>query len=108
MRNIVRICDFVAENFRTDIDATDVANFADIHPKYAMTIFRKSTGMTLNEYITLLRLSYSQALLIDGAATILDIALESGFGSLSAFSQSFRKITGQSPSEFRRAAVTRA
>jgi AraC-like DNA-binding protein len=96
------ICDFITDNFRQDIDSSDVATSADIHPKYAMSIFRKSTGMTLNEYVSLLRLSYAQAMLIKDDANVLRVAMESGFGSLSAFNKSFRKITGKSPSDFRR------
>lgn len=97
------ICDFIADNFRQDIDASDIAVSADLHPKYAMSIFRRSTGMTLNEYVNLLRLSYAQAMLInDGEANVLRVAMESGFGSLSAFNKSFRKISGKSPSDFRR------
>lgn len=104
-RNIIEICAFVTENFRDNIDSADVASSVDIHPKYAMSVFKKSTGMTLNEYITLLRLSYAQSLLVENDLTILDVAMESGFGSLSAFSQAFRKATGQSASDFRRMAL---
>ena len=97
------ICDYITENFRDDIDAADIAISADIHPKYAMSLFRQSTGMTLNEYVNLLRLSFAQALLItDDNANVLSVAMESGFGSLSAFNKSFRKVTGRSPSDFRR------
>lgn len=101
-QNIGRICAFVAENFRHQIDSADIAVSADIHPKYAMSVFKKSTGMTLNEYVSLLRLSYAQALLMQDDANVLEVAMESGFGSLSAFNKSFRKIAGMSPSDFRR------
>lgn len=98
-----QICDFINENFRYDIDVSDIASSADLHPKYAMNVFRRSTGMTLNEYINLLRLSYAQAMLITrDDANVLSVAMESGFGSLSAFNKSFRKIAGKSPSDFRR------
>jgi AraC family transcriptional regulator, melibiose operon regulatory protein len=102
-RRIRHICDFIADNFRRDIDVTDIATSAAIHPKYAMNLFRQSTGMTLSEYINLLRLSYAQALLItDEEVNVLSVAMESGFGSLSAFNKSFRRIAGKSPSDFRR------
>ena len=52
--------------------------------------------------ISLLRLSYAQALLLREDANVLRVAMESGFGSLSAFNKSFRKIAGMSPSDFRR------
>ena len=100
--NIGSICAFISENFREDIDAVDIAGSADIHPKYAMSVFKKSTGMTLNEYVNLLRLSYAQAMLLRDRGNVLQVAMESGFGSLSAFNKSFRKISGMSPTDFRR------
>lgn len=99
---VVRICDFIADNFREDIDSCDIASAADIHPKYAMNVFKKSTGMTLNDYVNLMRLSYAQALLMQEEANVLQVAMDSGFGSLSAFNKSFRKIAGMSPTDFRR------
>lgn len=99
---IGRICEFVAENFREDIDSSDIAVSADMHPKYAMSVFKKSTGMTLIEYVSLLRLSYAQALLMRDDASVLQVAMDSGFGSLSAFNKCFRKISGMSPSDFKR------
>jgi AraC-like DNA-binding protein len=101
-RNVGRMCDFIAENFLYDIDCVNIAAAADIHPKYAMSLFKKSTGMTLNEYVNLLRLSYAQALLMHQDANVLRVAMDSGFGSLSAFNKSFRKLAGMSPSDFRR------
>jgi AraC-like DNA-binding protein len=100
--NIGRICEFVAENFREDIDSIAIALSADIHPKYAMSVFKKSTGMTLNEYVSLMRLSYAQALLMREDANVLQVAMDSGFGSLSAFNKCFRKISGMSPTDFKR------
>jgi len=100
--NIASICAYIAENFRQDIDSAAIASFADIHPKYAMSVFKKSTGMTLSEYINLLRLSYAQAMLMKDEDNVLRVAMESGFGSLSAFNAAFRKIAGMSPSDFRR------
>ncbi|PBC06527.1 helix-turn-helix domain-containing protein [Mesorhizobium sp. WSM3859] len=106
-RNVGRMCDYIAENFLYDIDCVTIACAADIHPKYAMSLFKKSTGMTLNEYLNLLRLSYAQALLMHEDANVLRVAMESGFGSLSAFNKSFRKLAGMSPSDFRRAGAAR-
>jgi AraC-like DNA-binding protein len=96
------ICDFITEHFRQDIDSSDIASSADIHPKYAMSVFKKSTGMTLNEYVNLLRLSYAQAMLMRDETSVLQVAMDSGFGSLSAFNAAFRKMAGKSPKDFRR------
>jgi AraC-like DNA-binding protein len=106
-RNVGRMCDFIAKNFLYDIDSVDIAAAADIHPKYAMSVFRKSTGMTLNEYVNLLRLSYAQALLMKEDVNVISVAMDSGFGSLSAFNKSFRKLAGMSPSDFRKVSAAR-
>ena len=41
-------------------------------------------------------------MLIRDEANILEIALDSGFGSLSNFNKAFRRMSGMSPSDFRR------
>ncbi|HEY4200888.1 MAG TPA: helix-turn-helix domain-containing protein [Devosiaceae bacterium] len=99
---VARLCEFIAAHFREEIDSIAIAAAAGIHPKYAMSVFKKSTGMTLNDYVSLMRLSYAQALLMGDDSNVLRVAMESGFGSLSAFNKSFRKIAGMSPSDFRR------
>jgi AraC-like DNA-binding protein len=106
-RTVGRICDFIAENFLHDIESVDIATAVGIHPKYAMSIFKKTTGMTLNEYVNLLRLSYAQAKLMKEDANVINVAMESGFGSLSAFNKSFRKLAGMSPSDFRKVSMVR-
>lgn len=42
------------------------------------------------------------AALLDDEVSILQVAMDSGFGSLSAFNKCFRKKAGMTPSEFRR------
>ena len=106
-RTVGRMCDFIAENFLDDIDSVDIAAAAGIHPKYAMSVFRKTTGMTLNEYVNLLRLSYAQAMLMKEDVNVINVAMDSGFGSLSAFNKSFRKLAGMSPSDFRKVSAVR-
>ena len=51
-------------------------------------------------------LSYAQAMLMRQDAKVLTVAMDSGFGSLSAFNKSFRKLAGMSPSDFRRVRLT--
>lgn len=95
------MCDFVAENFLDDIAVADVARAAGLHPKYAMNLFKRTSGLTLNNYLTLLRISYAQAKLLTGSDSVLNIAMEAGFGSISAFNKAFRLIAKTAPTKFR-------
>jgi AraC family transcriptional regulator len=48
------------------------------------------------------RIERAKALLANPSASITEIALDIGFSGTSAFSAAFHKMTGQTPTEFRR------
>ena len=93
---------FMSQNFSSDIHAPQIANAAHLHPNYAMVLFRQHVGMTLSGYLTMQRVAHAQRLLATTDESIIDIALSSGFGSVSRFYEAFRKKTGTSPRRFRR------
>ncbi len=62
--------------------------------------FHDYYGITPGEYINQLRVTKAKQLLLLGQQTILQIALEVGFGSLSAFYDQFKKRVGMTPKEF--------
>lgn len=65
-----------------------------------------ATGRTFGETLREIRLEHGRRRLGEASAgtTILDIALESGYGNLNCFSRAFRQRYGLTPSEFRAAA----
>ncbi|WP_375196127.1 helix-turn-helix transcriptional regulator [Sphingobium sp.] len=62
--------------------------------------FREATGTTLVEYSTAIRMIRAKALLAAKDMSIGDVAMQIGFGSLSSFSNAFRRETGYNPTEF--------
>lgn len=91
----------IAERFATALTVDEIARTADIHPNYAMTLFRRTIGMTVAEYLTRQRLSHAQSMLIDTNLPVATIARRSGFGSQSRFYEVFRQWTGTSPKHYR-------
>ena len=92
---------FISRNFAAAIGVTEIAQEAHLHPNYAMTLFRRHTGMTLSQYLTLQRVAHAQRRLATSGDSIPAIALDSGFGSVSRFYEAFRQQTGNSPRRFR-------
>lgn len=92
---------YLGERYRDEITVDTVAGAMKLHPKYLLTLFRQACGMTLWEYVTRLRLAHAQRLLLTTDRTVLDVAMEAGFGSASAFYQAFRKYEGRVPGKFR-------
>lgn len=98
---VERLAGFLAQHYREPVSMADAARAAHVHPHYAMTLFRRHTGLTLHAYLTLQRVAHAQRLLATTEQGILDVALESGFASVSRFYEAFKKQTGVSPRRFR-------
>ncbi|MDF2942254.1 MAG: transcriptional regulator, AraC family [Herbinix sp.] len=64
-------------------------------------LFHAQYGKTPSEYLNQLRIDSAKVLLADTQNNIQQIALQSGFESLSTFYTQFRKVTGVSPKEYR-------
>ena len=97
-----RMLRFVAKNYASPIKINDVANEGGVSPNYAIALFRKMLGRTIKEHITDMRMFHAKMLLSETESKILTIAMDSGFGSLSAFYEAFHNHTGQSPAAFRK------
>ena len=64
--------------------------------------FAAATGMTWREYLLQSRLLRAMALLTEPGRSVLDVATAVGFASVSAFTRVFRRLTGETPTVYRR------
>jgi len=101
-KRVEQIAHFVAEHFREPLSVSDIAAGVGLQPHYVMHLFREKCGVSVLEYLTSFRLAHAQHLLVTTNDTVLDIALESGFGSLSRFYAVFGQACGTSPAKYRR------
>lgn len=101
LTNVEKMTRFIAQNYTKNLTVNEIANSAGLHPNYAMRLFRNTFGRTMIEYITEFRLSHAQQMLITSNELIIDIAHNSGFGSLSRFNSAFKKAFHCTPSEYK-------
>jgi AraC-like DNA-binding protein len=101
LSKVDRIASMIAQRYTETLTAEAIGKFVDLHPNYAMGLFKKTFGITLIDYITKLRVSHAQRLLATTDAKVLDIALASGFSSNSRFNAAFVLECGCSPSIYR-------
>ncbi len=92
---------YIVENYAEPLTVDAVARTAGLHPNYAMTCFKQTFGMTILEYTLQYRVAQAQRLLVTTDASVLEIAMQSGFGSLSAFYAAFGRYAGQAPRALR-------
>lgn len=95
--------DYINRHVTEDITLGDIAARADLSPNYFSHIFKKSVGISLWDYITSKRIESAMALLSsDRERNMIDIAADCGFNNTANFNKMFRRVTGMTPSEFRR------
>jgi AraC-like DNA-binding protein len=64
--------------------------------------FLGATGISWRQYLLQSRLLKAMALLAEDKQNVLDIALAVGFESVSAFTRAFGRLTGETPTAYRR------
>jgi len=93
----------IAAQYLEPHSITELARRVGLHPHYASSLFREAFGQTPTQYLTQYRVAHAQRLLLTSSLTVISVALESGFGSLSRFYSAFARQCGQSPLEYRKA-----
>jgi AraC-like DNA-binding protein len=101
MGKVEQMAGLIALRYTEPLMAKDIADAVGLHPNYAMNLFHKVFGDTLVSYITRHRISHAQRLLVTTDMKIVDLAIASGFGSLSRFNDAFRHACGCSPRDYR-------
>jgi len=91
---------YIQERYSEDLSLADVANHVSLSRNYFSDQFRKHTGLTFIDYVTMTRMSKAKDLLREGRLRVYEIAERCGFNDVKHFSKQFRKYTGKPPSEF--------
>ncbi len=101
VRHVEGMILFIGKNFAERITVPDVASHVGLSTNHAISIFKKYVGQTIKEHLNDLRMFHAKTLLAESDHKIASIAMDVGFGSLSAFYTAFSNSTGTSPAVFR-------
>ena len=93
---------YIKENYhRQDLTVKDVSKSQYINETYMRSLFKKEAGMTVNEYLTKVRLDKTKEILKSTEYRLSDIAEMVGYNDSSYLSKIFKKNIGISPSKYR-------
>jgi AraC family transcriptional regulator len=94
------------ERLRSDSDAdvslAALAMDAGLSRFHFCRAFKESTGLSPHAWLRQHRLEQAMNMLRDTNASVVSIAAALGYGSQTAFAAAFRKLTGETPSDWRR------
>ena len=98
---IARAKEFIQEHQTENLRLGQVAKACNTSTFYFCKMFKKITGINFTDYLSRVRIEKSKNLLLNPNLRVSEIAFEVGFQSLTHFNRVFKKILGQSPTEYR-------
>ena len=101
-RRMVRVLDWLHAHYDRPIRLAPLCALAHVSESQLQRIFRRSTRMSISAYVTRLRVGRACTLLIRSDLSLSAIAAECGFTDQAHLARSFRSVTGQTPSSYRR------
>ncbi len=97
------IYDYVRSHFEEKIYLEEIAeNVAMSVPSFSR-YFKKMTGKTFSNFLMEFRVVHACKLLAEDNMSITEICFSCGFNNFSHFTKSFKRITGKSPSDYKKA-----
>jgi AraC family transcriptional regulator len=101
MRTLDRLNDYIETHLASTITLQQLAEVARLSPFHFARSFKRSTGMTPHQFVTLHRIERAKCELLAGKRTVARIANSVQFSNLSHFRRVFRFYYGVSPAAFR-------
>jgi|ERR1043166_2501858 AraC-like DNA-binding protein len=98
---ITKAKQYIQENQAEDLSLGQVAKAINTSTFYFCKMFKKITGINFTDYLSRIRIEKAKNLLLNPNLRISEIAYAVGFQSLTHFNRVFKKILGQSPTEYR-------
>jgi YesN/AraC family two-component response regulator len=98
---ITRAKQFINEHQTEELSLDQVAKSVHTSKFYFCKMFRKSTGINFTDYLSRVRTERAKNLLLNPNLRVSEIAYEVGFQSLTHFNRVFKRILGQSPTDYR-------
>lgn len=99
---IYKILTYIENNYKEDLKLEKVADQFNFNYSYLSAYFNQQAKESFNDYLNRIRITKSCQLLKESRHSIAQISQEVGYSEHSYFCRVFRKITGKTPSEWRR------
>jgi two-component system response regulator YesN len=94
---------FIETNYMNEITLEDVAKAVNVSPYYLSKLFKSQMSQNFIDFLTDLRVDAAKKKIPDSNMSIKEICYEVGYNDPNYFTRVFKKVTGQTPLEYRQA-----
>lgn len=101
MEKFNTVFDYIEHTYMEDISLESAAEKIGFSKFHFSRLFRQFTDTSFYDYLCLRRLRAAESLLLDPSLPITEVALQSGFSSISTFNRVFKKFKQCTPTEFK-------
>lgn len=103
---IKKAVEFIFKNYDRDISLSDVSHYVDVSPQYLSKLFKDECGKGFVNYLNNIRIEQAKRMLTEGVK-LKDLAERTGFNNYTYFFTVFKEITGMTPQQYEKRAVSR-
>lgn len=100
-KKVIKAMDYIYDNIQSKIRVSDIAKKIDINPNYLCELFKKETGISINNFIKKKKIQAAEKLLIYEDFSVAELADIFGFASSSHFIETFKAETGLTPKTYK-------
>lgn len=102
MDKFLFVSSYINEHFTEELTLEQVASLVGFSKYHFTRLFRQYTGTSFYKYLNQKRIAHAKNLLLDPELSVIEVATQSGFSSLSAFLRMFKLSNNCTPTEFRK------
>lgn len=95
------ITEYIINHCSEDLTLEDIAELAGFSKFHFSRLFKQFTNQSFYQYLSHKRIQLAEVYLADPQNSVTDVALNSGFTSISSFIRMFKQVKGCTPTEFR-------
>lgn len=99
---IRKAVEYCIKNYDSAISIDDICSNLNINKSYFCKKFKEETGYTFCNFLNTFRIEKSKDLLKNTDMSLLDVAVSVGFNSQNYYTMVFKKLTNQTPIQFRK------
>jgi AraC family transcriptional regulator len=100
-QRLLRVQLYIQQHLAEELPLDRLARLAHFSPYHFHRIFKALVGEGVNEHVRRLRLESAAVALKTTERSVLQVALDAGYGTHEAFTRAFKQLFGVSPSQFR-------
>lgn len=99
-RLIQNAATYICDNYGSDLSLGMLAQKYALSRSHFSKLFKEVTGVGLNEYITITRISAAEKLLVKKNMSITEVASACGFNDSNYFAAVFKRLKGITPKKY--------